>query len=60
MGVFHLPKKRGEKRKNQKTKIVRKEMLMDTKKNVKKNKVFRKLMASVLSLAIIFTGVPLS
>ena len=33
---------------------------MDTKKNVKKNKVFRKLMASVLSLAIIFTGVPLS
>ena len=44
----------------QKTKNVRKEMLMDTKKNVKKNKVFRKLMASVLSLAIIFTGVPVS
>lgn len=59
MGVFFYKKARRKKEKPE-TKIVRKEMLMDTKKNVKKNKVFRKLMASVLSLAIIFTGVPLS
>lgn len=33
---------------------------MDTKKNVKKKKVFRKMLASVLSLAIVLTGVPIS